>query len=458
MKHYDYIIIGFGKGGKTLAADLAAKGKNVAMIEKSPDMYGGTCINIACIPTKLLIHHAEQDEQVKKNKQAFYKQAIEDKNKVTSALREKNFKNLADQETVMVYTAKASFVSDKQVHLESQTDTIDLTADHFIINTGAEPVIPPIDGIEETKHVYTSTELQQVSDLPEELIIAGGGYIGLEFAVLYANFGSKVTVIDSSKEFMEQEDRDIAEEVKKVMEEKNITILPGSKVSAVANHSDGIEVTFENLDGEIIKETASAFLLATGRKPDTDSLNLKNAGVEIDDHGAIKVDDYLRTTKKHIWAVGDVNGGPQFTYISLDDYRIIRDQILTEGSYCLSDRRNVPYSVFIEPVLSHVGLNEKTAKEKDINYVVATLPAASIPRTKINKQSIGLLKALVDPETKAILGCTLFCKSSSEMINTVRVAMEAELPYTFMRDNIFTHPTMSEGLNDLFKQFDVKIS
>ncbi|MCM3740384.1 FAD-dependent oxidoreductase [Oceanobacillus luteolus] len=458
MKHYDYIIIGFGKGGKTLAADLAAKGKNVAMVEQSAEMYGGTCINIACIPTKILIHHGKKEEDLKEDKQNFYRSSIEDKNKVTAALREKNYNNLADQETVMVYTAKASFISDKQVHLESETESLDLTADYFIINTGSQPNIPPITGLNETNHVYTSTELQQVSELPEELLIAGGGYIGLEFASMYANFGSNVTVIDSSTEFMPQEDRDIAEEIKKTLQAKNISFLQGCKLTAVSNHSDGIKAIVENEAGEKAEETASALLLATGRKPNTEGLNLNKAGVEIDNKGAVIVDDYLRTSQKHIWAIGDVNGGPQFTYISLDDYRIIRDQLISEGTYSLAYRKNVPYSVFLDPVLSHVGLNEKKAKEKNIDYVVASMPAANIPYTKINKQSTGLLKALVDPETKEILGCTLFCAESSEIINTVRLAMEAKLSYTALRDNIFTHPTMSEGLNDLFKKIDAKIS
>jgi pyruvate/2-oxoglutarate dehydrogenase complex dihydrolipoamide dehydrogenase (E3) component len=454
MKHYDYIIIGFGKGGKTLAADLAGMGKNVAMIEESADMYGGTCINIACIPTKVLIHHAEKDAQLKENKQAFYEGAIRDKNKVTEKLRQANYNNLADQDTVMVYHAKASFVSDSEVKLEANGETRHLTADNFILNTGSKPIIPPIEGIENTKNVYTSTEMQEVKELPEKLIIAGGGYIGLEFAVMYANFSSEVMIIDSSDEFMAQEDQDIAEEVMKIMKKKNITIVQGAKVVAVSDDSNGISVTYENQSEEKSTESASALLLATGRKPNTEGLQLEKAGVEVDEKEAIVTDDLLRTSKKHIWALGDVNGGPQFTYISLDDYRIVRDQLITKGSYSLKKRKNVPYSVFIEPVLSHVGLNEKKAKEANINYEVATMPAASIPRTNINKQPDGLLKALVDKETKEILGCTLFCEESSEMINTVRVAMEAKLPYTFLRDNIFTHPTMSEGLNNLFEKFD----
>lgn len=358
----------------------------------------------------------------------------------------------------MVYTAEASFVGTNQIHLEAKEETLDLTADYFIINTGSEPVIPPIDGLKEANHVYTSTELQQVAELSEKLIIVGGGYIGLEFAVMYANFGTEITIIDSSTDFMENDDRDIAEEVLKVVQAKGISVVHGSKATAVSNHESGIEVTLEFDKGKERTETASALLLATGRKPYTEGLELGKASVEVDDNGAIIVDDDLRTSNRHIWALGDVNGGPQFTYISLDDYRIVRDQVLTGGSYSLAKRKNVPYSVFIEPVLSHVGLNEKMAQEQNINYVVATMPAANIPRTKINKQPDGLLKALVDPETKKILGCTLFSAESSEMINIVRVAMEADLPYIFLRDNIFTHPTMSEGLNDLFKMFDGKLA
>ena len=452
MEAFDYIIVGFGKGGKTLAKDLAERGKTVAMIEESKEMYGGTCINIACIPTKYLIHQA-QEKDVNQNDDDFYKETIENKNATIAKLREANYKNLAGEESVTVYTAKATFISDKQIQLTRETETQDLTADYFIINTGSLPVIPPIDGLEETDNIYTSTELQEVTDLPKELLIAGGGYIGLEFASLYESLGSKVTIIDSSKAFMEKEDRDIAEAVKESFQERNIKIISDSKVTAVANEDNGVLITYEDSDGTKGKLTGSALLLATGRKPNTGDLDLTKAGVKLDDHGAIEVNEYLKTNVDHIWAIGDVNGGPQFTYISLDDYRIIRDQIFEMGDHNLNKRKNIPFSVFIEPTFSHVGLNENTAKEKGIDYEVVTMPAAAIPRTKINYKPTGMLKALIDPNTKQILGCTLFCAASSEMINIVRVAIEANMPYTFLRDNIFTHPTMSEGLNDLFKMF-----
>ena len=453
MEHFDAIIIGFGKGGKTLAGSLAKAGKRVAMIEQSAKQYGGTCINIACIPTKSLAFQSEQQANSSESKEAYYKESIQEKDQLTTALRENNFKMLNDQETVTVYTAKATFIDDKKIQLSSETESLELSADKFFINTGSSPIIPPIDGIDETEYVYTSTTLQDRDELPEKLIIIGGGYIGLEFASMYANFGSEVTVIDSSEEFLPNDDRDIASEVQKIFEGKGIKLQLASRVQSVKNIDGGVAVTYQKED-KTEKLTSSTLLVATGRKPNTEGLGLENTSIQQDDKGAIVVDDYLKTDADHIWALGDVNGGPQFTYISLDDFRIVRDQLFGDGNYSKKERKNIPYSVFIEPVLSHVGLNEKTAKEEGIDYKVASIPAAGVPYARIIKQTDGLLKALIDPDTDDILGCTLFCAGSHELINTVRIAMEAKLPYTRLKDNIFTHPSMSEALNNLFSSFD----
>ncbi|RDW21254.1 FAD-dependent oxidoreductase [Oceanobacillus chungangensis] len=453
MKHYDAIIIGFGKAGKTLANTLANLGKQVAMIEKSSEMYGGTCINIACIPTKALVYQSNERKYSEAPKEDFYQYAIEEKDDLTSLLRDKNFHMLADQDSVMVYTAEASFLDNHTVQLTAETETLELTAENFFINTGSVPVIPPIDGIKESNFVYSSTTLQQLETLPEKLVIIGGGYIGLEFASIYANFGSEVIILDHGTTFLPRDDRDIAEEVRKVLEAKNIKITLDSNATSIIDQDGGVTVKYEQ--GNNAKEiAASALLIATGRKPNTDALGLENTSIEVDDKGAIIVDDYLKTTAANIWALGDVKGGPQFTYISLDDFRIIRDQFVGEGNYTLKDRQNIPDSVFIDPVLSHVGLNEETAKKKGISYKAATMKAGEVPRSRIIKQTDGLLKALINPDTKEILGCTLFCAESSEMINIVRLAMEAKLPYTALRDHIFTHPSMSEALNDLFSKFD----
>lgn len=453
MKHYDAIIIGFGKSGKTLAGTLAKQGKQVALIEKSSEMYGGTCINIACIPTKSLAYQANERQYSEDPKEAFYQDSIETKNKLTSLLRNKNFHMLDDVESITVYTAEASFLDDHTIQLTSESEAIKLTADNFFINTGSTPVIPPIDGIADSEFVYTSTTLQELKELPKKLIIIGGGYIGLEFASIYASFGSEITVLDNSFTFLAREDDDIAIEVKQVLEAKNIRFELDSRVQSITNKGGKVVVTYDQAD-EHKELSAEALLIATGRKPNTAGLGLENTAIEVDDTGAIIVDDLLKTTVKHIWALGDVKGGPQFTYISLDDFRIVRDQFAPEGDYSLKDRNYIPNSVFIDPVLSHVDLSEKAAKEKGIDYEVAAMPAAAIPRARIIKQTEGLLKVLIDPESKEILGCTLFCAESSEMINIVSVAMKAKLPYTFLRDHIFTHPTMSESLNDLLTTFD----
>lgn len=450
MKKFDAVIIGFGKGGKTLASTLAKKGQYVAMIEKSADMYGGTCINIACIPTKSLVYQSSTRHDSNIPKEDYYKDAIEEKDNLTSFLRNKNFHMLDDQEKVTVFTGEATFLDDTKVQVNTGLEQFDISADKFFINTGSSPITPPIEGINDAQFVYNSTKLQELKILPEKLIIIGGGYIGMEFASIYANFGSKVTVIDSSSEFLPNEDRDIAEEVMKVFETKNITVESGSRVESVKNQGENVVVSYKNSSGNDEHVSGNAVLLATGRKPNTDGLGLENTSVGVNDRGAIVVDDSLKTTANNIWALGDVNGGPQFTYISLDDFRIVDNQLFGDGTYTKKNRKNVPYSVFIDPVLSQVGLNEKTAKEKGIRYKVNTLSVAAIPRARIVKQTDGLLKALIDPDTKEILGCTLLCAESSEMINTVRIAMEAKLPYTFLRDTIFTHPSMSESLNDLF--------
>ena len=449
MKKFDAVIIGFGKGGKTLASELAKNGKTVAVIEKSSGMYGGTCINIACIPTKSLVHSADNRKYSNTAKEEFYTNAIHQKDELTSLLRDKNFHMIDDQQQITVITGEATFLHDEKVQVKTVEGQFEVTAEQFFINTGAIPVVPPIDGLEHADFVYNSTTLQELEQLPEKLIIIGGGYIGLEFASMYANFGSEVIVIDSNEDFLPNEDRDIAEQVKEVLEDKSIKIVQNSRVESVQNRDGGVVTRYK--EGDTLREVfGNAVLLATGRKPNTESLGLDNTSIEVNDRGAIIVNDTLKTKVKNIWALGDVNGGPQFTYISLDDFRIVKDQLFGDKSYTKKDRTNIPYSVFIDPILSHVGLNEKMANEKGIEYKVLSMSAEGIPRARILEKTEGLLKALIDPKTDEILGCTLFCAESSEMINVVRVAMEAKLPYTFLRDTIFTHPTMSESLNDLF--------
>lgn len=455
MNTFDVIIIGFGKGGKTLAAEFAKRGQKVAIIERSDKMYGGTCINIGCIPTKTLVHQAKMASALKdatfEERSEFYRNAVSVKESVTSALRNKNYHNLADNPNVTVYTGIGSFVSADVVAVRTATEEIRLTSKQIIINTGAETVIPPIEGVAGNPFVYTSTSIMELADLPRRLVIIGGGYIGLEFASMYASFGSQVTVLESYPELIVREDRDIAASVKETLEKKGIVFRMNAKVQSVNRVEDKAIVTFaDSQTNEVFVLEADAVLLATGRRPNTKDLNLEVAGVEVDVRGAIIVDEYLKTTNPNIRAVGDVKGGLQFTYISLDDYRIVREDLFGDKERRTGDRNPVSYSVFIDPPLSRIGLNEEEARRQNRDIIVKKLPVMAIPRAKTLGETDGLLKAIIDKNTGKILGCVLFAPDSGEVINTVAVAMKTGQDYTFLRDFIFTHPSMSEALNDLF--------
>lgn len=448
--NYDAIIIGFGKGGKTLAGSLAAKGKKVALVEKSDKMYGGTCINVGCIPSKSLVHSAAASAAHKKDdfdkKTARYAAAVAERERVTSMLRKKNYDKLNDNANVTVINGTAAFVDAKTVRVKTAGEEFTLTADNIFINTGSTSVIPKIDGIENNEHVYYSDTLMSLETLPNQLIIIGGGYIGLEFASMYANFGSKVTVLQDTEQFIPREDDDIADAIRKTLEGQGIQLKLGAKIQGVSK--DGT-VSYE-WQGAQYGDKADAILIATGRRPNTDSLNLSAANVETTPRGAVKVDELLRTTQPGIWAMGDVTGGLQFTYTSLDDYRIVAKQLNGAGDYSLNARKNVPYSVFMATPFARVGLNEREAVKAGYEVKIAKMPAAAIPKAQVLNKTQGMLKAVIDAKTDKILGVMLLCEESYEMINTVKTAMDFGASYQYLRDNIFTHPTMTEALNDLF--------
>lgn len=455
MKQYDAIIIGFGKAGKVLAAELSNRGWQVAIVERSNMMYGGSCPNIACIPTKTLIHEAEMSSLLYHGdflKQTnMYKQAIARKNRLTSFLRETNYENLSKRPNVTIYTGTASFVSPNTIKVALPDGDIELQGKEIFINTGSTPIIPAIDGIQQSKHVYTSSTLLDMNVLPKHLIIVGGGYIGLEFASMFAGFGSKVTILEGGNRFMPRNDQDIANNVKDVMEKKGIEIHLNTRTQSIHDTSDGVTLTYLDVsDGTPYFVDGDAILIATGRKPMIEGLNLQAAGVKVDAHGAIVVNDQLRTTVPHVWAMGDVKGGPQFTYLSLDDFRIIRDQLFGDKKRDIGDRDPVQYAVFIDPPLAHIGITEEEALKRGYSFKVSRLPATSVVRSRTLQQTDGMLKAIINNHNGKIMGCTLFCADASEIINIVAMAIKTGQNATFLRDFIFTHPSMSEGLNQLF--------
>ena len=454
MKKYDAIIIGFGKAGKTLAGFLAGKGQNVALIEESDKMYGGTCINVGCIPSKSLVNSVERlenkDLSTFTERKDYYEKSVDKKEALITALRGKNYEMLASKENIDIYNGKGSFVSNKIVNIEKNGENIQIEGEKIFINTGSETIIPNIKGLKESRNILTSKSLMELKELPRKLVIIGAGYIGLEFASTYAGFGSEVVIIDASDDILKREEKEAADRVKKILEAKGVTFYLNSKVEEIFDDENDSSIAISNGNGEIIQFNGDKILVAIGRKANTQGLELEKAGVQVDGRGNIIVNEKLETTAPNIWALGDVKGGLQFTYISLDDFRIIRDNVYGNGNRSLNDRNVVPYTTFLSTPLSRVGLSEKEAIEKGFDVKVGKIEAMAIPKGKIEGKSEGFLKVVVDAKTDKILGATLLCNTSHEMINIIALAMKGNLPYQIIRDMIFTHPTMSESLNDLF--------
>lgn len=438
MKKYDLLILGFGKGGKTLAKSASAKGMKVAVVEQSQKMYGGTCINIGCIPSKTLVHEGLEGGS--------FNESFNRKTEVVSALNKKNYHNLADDENITVLDYKAAFKSNTEVNLlDEQGEVVDtLTAEDIVINTGSTPIIPDIKGINESKYLYDSTGIMNLIEQPKRLLIVGGGYISLEFASMFANFGTEVTVLEAHDGLMPKEDAEIVSQAVKDLEDKGVKFELGTQTSAFEDKENFTVVKTNKGDFE-----AEAVLLAIGRKPNTD-LKIENTNITLGRRGEIKVNNQLETNVNHIYAIGDVKGDMQFTYISLDDFRIVEDKLFGSGERTTENRGSIPYTVFIDPPLSRVGLTAKEAKEQGYEIKENKLLVNNIPRHKINNDPRGLFKVVIDAKSNQILGATLYGLQSEEIINIVKLAIDQNIDYTILRDNIYTHPTMMESFNDLF--------
>jgi pyruvate/2-oxoglutarate dehydrogenase complex dihydrolipoamide dehydrogenase (E3) component len=364
------------------------------------------------------------------------------KYKVREILHKGAYHGAADEPLVSVLDGIAHFVSADEVEIVAVDGSLTrVKGERFFINTGARPVLPDIPGLLANKNVLTSEEAMALDELPERLVIIGAGYIGLEFAGMFHKFGSKVTVLAPHGTFLPAEDDDVAAEILKDLRETGIDIQLGAAVERISD--DSVFAGGKSYPADKI-------LVATGRKPNVDDLMLENAGIERQENGYIKVDDKLRTTADNVWALGDVRGGGQFYYLSTDDFRIVNNQLFGDDSRRLSDRTVVPYSVFITPTFSRVGLDEKQAQAAGISYRLFKMAAAPIVKSTVAEATRGMLKALVDPNNGEILGATLYHEDSHEVINLISLAMKMHTSYTLLRDQIFTHPTMGEGLNDLF--------
>nr|WP_251425164.1 FAD-containing oxidoreductase [Veillonella agrestimuris] len=384
-KQYDIIILGFGKAGKTLAAKLGAIGKSVAMIEENPLMYGGTCINIACIPTKTMIIAA--------SKGLSYEQVLNQREVVTSRLRNKNFAMLDTNPHVDVYTGYGAFTSNKEITVTAGDDIIVLSAETIIINTGAVSIKPTISGIDTASGFYNSTEIQHLPTQPATLGIIGAGPIGLEFASLFAKMGTKVTVFNIEPAILKREEPIIQELATTYLTEQGITILNSVTLDSVSNKNNKPVIVADNQN-----YTFDAVLYATGRKPNTEHIGLEHTDIITNDRGAIVVNDVCESSVPGVYAVGDVNGGPQFTYISLDDFRIVFDTLTGNRHYTLKDRKNIPYTTFLNPPLSRVGFTEKEAINKGYTVKTNEMLVSTMPRAHVNDNLKGAFKIVVDAE------------------------------------------------------------
>lgn len=444
MTDVDLLVIGWGKAGKTLASRFAAAGKSVALVERSPQMYGGTCINIGCVPTKDLVVSAERRREGD-DPRVFFRAAVADRDALIGKLNSANHAML-EKPNVALLDGTARFTGPKSVVVDTAEGEVQLTGQTVIIGTGATSRRLDLPGFDSAR-VFDSTTIQHVDPLPERLVIVGGGFIGLEFASMFTHFGSKVTILDAGDTFLPRVDRDVAEAVRAALVDVGVTIEQGVKVTSLDD--DGHEAVVHSEQGDF---AAEAVLVAAGRVPVTGELGLDAAGIEVDQRGFVVVDDQLQTSVPGVYAVGDVNGGPQFTYISLDDNRIVWDAVMGEGRRRRGDRVAVPNTTFIAPPLSMVGMDEKAAHASGRNVLVATKEVAKIaamPRPKIVGETHGLFKVFVDADSQEILGATIFSIDSQELVNMVALAMRLGAKVSDLRDGIWTHPSSTEAFNEV---------
>lgn len=448
--HADVLVIGFGKGGKTVAAKMGALGRRVVLVEQSDQMYGGTCINVGCVPTKALVHHAGKRRWTDPPDD-FYGHAVEVVQEIRAFMRDRGYAALNGGATVTVVTGRAAFVDPHTVAVEAGGERMTITAETIVINTGSEPVIPGIPGLRESTRTVTSTDLIETTVLPERLAILGGGYLGIEFAAIYQRFGSRVTVLEAAPRILGREDDDVVAAAEHILTGDGIQIVAGAHVAEVRDGETGATIVYDK-DGERHALEVDAVLAATGRAPATRDLGLGAAGVRTTDRGAVEVDEHLRTSRPHIFALGDVNGGPEFTYISLDDSRIVMDQLAGEGRRSTADRVAIPRTLFMTPPLGLVGLTETEARDAGHRVKVAREPVADIatmPRAYAVEETRGLMKFVIDADTDEILGAALLTIDAQELVNTVALAMRHGIKAAELRDAVYTHPSSTEAFNEV---------
>ena len=458
--HYDAIVIGAGQSGGPLSTALARAGWKTALIER--EHVGGTCVNEGCTPTKTMVASARVAYLARRG--ADYgvhngpvtvemTRVRQRKRDIVDSFRNGSQRRIESTEGVDLLMGEASFTGPKVLEVRLNNSEIrQLTANAIFLDTGDRPAKPAVDGLESIS-TLDSTSIMELDTVPEHLLVLGGGYVGLEFGQMFRRFGSQVTIVQRGAQLLAREDGDVAEEVAKILREDGIEILlEAAALHAEQGTSGKIQLTVSTPTAERTL-TGSHLLVAAGRVPNTDWLNLAAIGVKTDKRGYIQVNEWLETNVPGIYALGDVKGGPAFTHISYDDFRIIRTNLLKGGNVTIKDRL-VPYTIFIDPQLGRVGLSETEARAQGRNIKVAKMPMNYVARALEVDESRGFMKAVVDADTSQILGCAVLGIEGGEMMAMLEIAMMGKVPYTVLRDAIFAHPTLAESLNNLFSMLD----
>jgi pyruvate/2-oxoglutarate dehydrogenase complex dihydrolipoamide dehydrogenase (E3) component len=457
-EHYQAIVIGSGQGGTPLCRSLAEAGLRTALVERSH--IGGTCVNEGCTPTKTMVasgrvaylarrgrNYGVQTGDIRIDMQRVRQR----KREIVDSFRNGSQKRLEKTANLDVIFGEASFTGSKtlSVRMNGGVERT-LSADRIFINAGARPSVPKLDGLKYVPFL-DSTAIMELDSVPEHLLLLGGGYVALEFGQLFRRLGSRVTIVQSAAQLLDHEDADVAEEVRTILTQDGIEVLLNTKAERVVKSSGQIQLTVR-AGKESRTLQGSHLLVATGRTPNTDSLNVSAAGIVTDNRGFIKVNGKLETNVEGIYALGDIKGGPAFTHISYDDFRILRTNLIEKGS-ATSENRLVPYTIFIDPQLGRIGITEAQARAQNKKFRVAKMPMSYVARALEVDETRGFMKAIVDAQSNQILGAAILGIEGGEIMAMLELAMMGRLPFTTLREGIFAHPTLAESLNNLFTHF-----
>ncbi|HEY5254353.1 MAG TPA: mercuric reductase [Acidobacteriaceae bacterium] len=461
--HYDAIILGSGQGGKPLALALGKAGWRTAIIERK--FIGGTCVNTGCTPTKTMVGSARVAYMSSRGEEfgihtqltgVSMERIRQRKDEIVLQSRNGGEKALLDAKNVDLIYGNARFTAPKSIYVKKRDGgELNLTADKIFIDTGARTTPPSIagfDAIRSLPNILDNASIMELDQLPEHLLILGGGYIGVEFSQMFRRFGSRVTIVQSGDQLLAHEDSDMAGEVAKILREDGIDILFNAKTLQLSGDKNKITMQVQ-LDGRQQALEGTHLLVAIGRTPNTEDLDLPAAGIATDDRGFLRVNSRLETNLPGVFGIGDVKGGPAFTHISYDDFRILRDNLI-DGKNASTDGRMVPYTVFIDPQLGRIGVTEKEARQNGLKFRIAKMPMTYVARAKEFGESRGLMKVLVDAQSDQILGAAILGTEGGEIAAMLQLAMMGKIPYPVLLNGVFAHPTLSESLNVIFGHFE----